>query len=355
MKTVQTTYRAEDVTLLLKDISGMIDPLPAEEREKFIRSGTHYCEMLPLEYRPSEDYLKQYRYALDNFSGHTAKAVSVLAEMIYRVKKQPVLVSLARAGLPAGILIKRYLERKYGISVPHFGISIIRGRGIDKNAMKYILGSFAPERIQFVDGWTGKGAIQRQLAEALSPEEYEGVDKRLAVLADPANVTALCGTHDDFLIASSCLNSTVSGLVSRTVLRDDLIGENDFHGAVYYGGLLEEDRSYEFIDRVEREMTYGSAEVPSESIGDVSGYEEAEDIGRALGIDDINLIKPGIGETTRVLLRRMPYRILIARDCPEIYISHILALAREKNVPAEEYPLKNYRSCGIIKNTPSDA
>ena len=29
------------------------------------------------------------------------------------------------------------------------------------------------------------------------------------------------------------------------------------------------------------------------------------------GIDDINLIKPGIGETTRVLLRRIPWKVLI--------------------------------------------
>ncbi|MET7778785.1 cysteine protease StiP domain-containing protein, partial [Streptomyces sp. NPDC005388] len=30
---------------------------------------------------------------------------------------------------------------------------------------------------------------------------------------------------------SACLNSTVSGLISRTVLRSDLVGEYDFHGA----------------------------------------------------------------------------------------------------------------------------
>ena len=53
----------------------------------------------------------------------------------------------------------------------------------------------------------------------------------------PANITELCGTHEDILIASSCLNSTVSGLISRTFLRNDIIGINDFHGAVYYEEL----------------------------------------------------------------------------------------------------------------------
>ena len=31
--------------------------------------------------------------------------------------------------------------------------------------MAYLLNRHAPGDIQFVDGWTGKGAIQRQLAQ----------------------------------------------------------------------------------------------------------------------------------------------------------------------------------------------
>ena len=31
---MKTSYKAEDVTVLLKDITGMIKPLPTEEREK---------------------------------------------------------------------------------------------------------------------------------------------------------------------------------------------------------------------------------------------------------------------------------------------------------------------------------
>ena len=44
-----------------------------------------------------------------------------------------------------------------------------------------------------------------------------------------ANITDLCGTHEDILIPSSCLNATVTGLISRTFLRADIIGKNDFH------------------------------------------------------------------------------------------------------------------------------
>ena len=58
------------------------------------------------------------------------------------------------------------------------------------------------------------------------------------------------GTRDDFLIPSACLNSTVSGLVSRTVLNDDLIGPTDYHGAKFYAEHASRDVSAIFLDTV---------------------------------------------------------------------------------------------------------
>ena len=55
------TYKENDVTILLKDISGIITPLGTEEREKLIQSGVHYSEMLPIEYVPSDDYIDIYK------------------------------------------------------------------------------------------------------------------------------------------------------------------------------------------------------------------------------------------------------------------------------------------------------
>ena len=98
--------------------------------------------------------------------------------------------------------------------------------------MRYLLERYKASQLLFVDGWIGKGAILNELKKDL--QAYEGVSSDIAVVADPANVTQLCGTHEDILIPSSCLNSTVSGLISRTFLRDYIIGKDDFHGAVYY-------------------------------------------------------------------------------------------------------------------------
>lgn len=344
---MRSSYNKDDVIILLKDITGMIQPQSTEEREKLIQSGKHYCEMLPIEYVPTEKYMNVYNQSLITFSKSVANAVAILSEKIINQKgKDVVLVSLARAGIPIGILIKHYIFWKYKISVPHYSISIIRGKGIDKNAMKYILERHSPNQIQFVDGWIGKGAILEELRKDLA--DYNNVSKELAVVSDPANITELCGTHEDILIPSSCLNSTVSGLISRTVLRNDLIGENDFHGAVFYENLKDSDLSYSFIKSIENKF---SDIVKDEFIAESgTGKDEVISIANHFGIKDINLVKPGIGEATRVLLRRLPWKIIVDKKyMNSSQLSHLLKLAEEKRVPVEEYPLKHYKCCGIIK------
>ncbi len=333
--------------MLLKDITGMVEPQATEEREKLIQSGRHYSEMLPLEYVPTEKYMQVYKEALALYAEPTAFAVGRLSDKILAERgKDVVLVSLARAGIPIGILVKRFLKLKYRLEVPHYSISIIRGRGIDKNAMKYLLERYRADQLLFVDGWVGKGAILNELKMDL--EEYPGVSPEIAVIADPANVTELCGTHEDILIPSSCLNCTVSGLVSRTFLRDDIIGRDDFHGAVYYGELKDSDLSYEFIHAIENRFRME----PPEEAGSVMGFgiDEVTEIAAHFSVRDINLIKPGIGETTRVLLRRLPWKILIdGRYQGNPQLKHLLRLAEEKHVPVAYYPLRHYKCCGIIK------
>lgn len=348
---MQSSYLAEDVTILLKDITGQLEPTDTKTREKLIQSGTHYSEMLPLEYVPSPPYFAAYQNALEQSTEQCARAAATVAEQILRDKgKDVVLVSLARAGTSIGVLIKRWIQFRYQINVPHYTISIIRGRGIDRNAMRHLLEQYSPKQIQFVDGWTGKGAIDNTLRKEMAA--YPGIDPMLAVLSDPARITDFCGTHDDFLIPSACLNSTISGLMSRTVLRDDLIGADDFHGAVYYGEMKDADQTYGFIDRVC--AAFGQIqpeEIPARTAEEAgAGLREVQKIAKEFGISDINLVKPSIGEATRVLLRRVPWKLLIRADRMESEVTaHMRQLAKEKGVEVVPYPLENYTACGIIK------
>ena len=345
---MRSSYKESDVIFLLKDITGMVNPQPTEEREKLIQAGKHYCEMLPIEYVPSEKYMEIYKEALERYSLQTAQAVGRLSDIIIEKRGENiVLVSLARAGTPAGILVKHYIKQKYRLDIPHYSISIIRGRGIDKNAMKYLLQRYQPGQLLFVDGWIGKGAISDELKKDL--KEYPGIVPDIAVIADPANITELCGTHEDILIASSCLNSTVSGLISRTFLRNDIIGINDFHGAFYYEELEKSDLSYEFINTIESKFNFDNTIIKQNKIFGY-GIDEVNIIANNFNITDINLIKPGIGETTRVLLRRVPWKVLAdGKYINNNELTHILKLAKEKNIPVETYPMKHYKCCGIIR------
>ena len=45
---MRSSYSEDDVILLLKDITGMVEPQGTEERERQIQSGRHYSEMLPI-------------------------------------------------------------------------------------------------------------------------------------------------------------------------------------------------------------------------------------------------------------------------------------------------------------------
>lgn len=345
-RSMRTSYKPADCDILLKDITGTMEPLPASKREPLIQSGIHYSELLPAEYEPSPAYVREYENGLRLWAKPVADAVRTVSDEIMRRRNgKPVLVSIARAGTPVGVLIKRYIKAKYGADVGHYSISLINGRGIDIRAMRYILARYSPEQIQFVDGWTGKGTILRTLKEAVAALGVE-IPADLAVLADPAGLCEICGTHEDMFIPCSCLNSVVSGLFSRTVLYGDILDGRDYHGAAYFGELAAKDRTYEFIEAIEREMTFEDSALPDTINGE--GYAETQEIAEKFRVKSIGLVKPGIGETTRVLLRRIPELILV-RDINSPLTRHLIELAREKGVEVREYPLRRYHSCGIIK------
>lgn len=355
------SYTEDDVLFLLKDLSNIKLEDSTVNREMRVQSGQHYSESLPIEYQPPKEYVELFWRTANEYKSKVALCVGIVAEQIYRNKgNHAILVSLARAGTPVGILIKRYIYFRYGISLPHYSISIIRDRGIDENALHYILKKHTEGNIQFVDGWTGKGAISIELTKACQKFENNNhiqLDDQLAVIADPGHCTTLFGTREDFLIPSACLNSTVSGLVSRTVLNDKYIGKNDFHGAKYYQELLPSDVSNDYIDLVTGEFSAISQEaekiasqrVQEQINAEFVGMQDVQTIQAEFEIGSTNYIKPGVGETTRVLLRRVPWKILM-RDPSSPYVRHILMLAEEKGVEVVAYPKMNYLCMGLIKS-----
>jgi hypothetical protein len=153
------------------------------------------------------------------------------------------------------------------------------------------------------------------------------------------------------------LNSTVSGLISRTVLNTELLAPGQFHGAKFYSHLSSDDVSNYFLDTVADYfpdvLTIVDEQVEALLRADRTptwaGLETVRRVAASYGITNPHFIKPGIGETTRVLLRRLPWRIVVREpDAPEH--RHIRLLAATRGVPLEVDPELAYSCVGLIKD-----
>lgn len=359
------SYRAEDVEFLLKPIPvAMIEN--TLEKERLIQSGQrHYSEMLSPERLPSEQYRSLFFAAHALNRERMAQDCLTLAHILLdELGPRPTLVSLARAGTPVGAILAHTLRRLSGNAIAHYSVSIIRDRGIDANALDTILARGAtPESIAFIDGWTGKGVICAELEKAVhayNARRSTRVPAKLYVLADLAGTAHCAATAEDYLIPSSILNATISGLVSRSVL-NDAIGRDDYHGCVHFTEFAAHDLSVWFVDDIVRAIfssPLGAAVRPRPEPLDkrAQSARSAEFIAAEMarhGITDRNLIKPGIGEATRVLLRRVPERLILRQ--PELAsVQHLIALAREKHVPVDFRPDLPLNAVALIRSA-SDA
>jgi hypothetical protein len=355
------SYAAQDVAWLLTDLSAVSLEQPTEQREAAIQSGrAHYAESLPIEYQPSEEYRQLFLDSLALSARRLALAVGLVTEQVLAERgHRLVLASLARAGTPVGILMRRWARYAHGTDLAHYTVSIVRGRGIDTVALAFLAAHHDPRDVVFVDGWTGKGAIARELTEAvnLANESFgTAFSPSLAVLADPGSCVMTFGTREDYLIPSACLNSTVSGLVSRTVLNRALLGPDDFHGAKFYAALAPADLSTLYLDAICAQFGSVQAEVAA-GLADARaadrrptwrGWQAVEQLAARFGIVDLNLVKPGVGETTRVLLRRVPWRILVRPDAVAD-LGHILLLAQQRGADVIEVNDLAFSCVGIIR------
>ena len=350
MKLVNHSYKEEDCIFLLKDISESVIEVTIEEKEELINKGVSYSEMLSKEMHVGQEIKDIFLNLTKKAAKDVAYYVGSVAEQIYKKNgENTVLVSLARAGSPYGILIRKYIKAKYNVDMPHYSVSIIRGKGIDFNALKYILKKFPGYKLQFVDGWTGKGSITKELNKTIKEfnEKFKTeVDSLLAVIADPAKKSAIAGTKKDLNLPNCCLNSTVSGLVSRTVHNEKLIGENDFHGAKFLEYLKGEDYSQYYVDAIEKEFTF---EDKTYEINVDESYVDAvlDSIVKEYKVEDIHKIKLSVGEASRALLRRKT-KLVLVKNMNNEDVAHIIHMAKEKNVEIKEFKHSDYECIAII-------
>lgn len=354
------SYRPSDVQFLLKQLP-LMNFTKVSEKELLIQTGQrHYSEMLSPESLPSPKYMQIFEDACAANCEKMARDCVALAAIIRERKgaEEITIVSLARAGTPIGVILKHLLEAEGHAKLTHFSISIIRDRGIDTVALQHILQSHKDSSIVFVDGWTGKGVISRELTRTIDDfnrDNGTAIESGLYVLSDLAGTAAFAASSEDYLIPSSILNATVSGLVSRSILNED-ISDKDFHGCVFYEQFLSNDHSIRFADAIvamglgmlENNTAQQLAAIDKDKAADIS-KKCLQSMLKRFDVTDINLIKPGIGEATRVLLRRVP-RLLILKDLSAVDVQHLIVLAEEKQVPIEVDAHLPYQAVAIIRS-----
>lgn len=368
------SYLASDVTVLLDIVDkDAVADVPVSQKEALIQSGQrHYSDMLTLENAPTAMHEQLYQQALAQGTTRTATDIANLAYTLHHIFQQTVslqrplvLVSLVRAGLPIGVLLQRTLadaDSSYALPSVHYGISIIRDRGLDTVALQMILAAHPESPIIFVDGWTGKGAIYQELARSLDAfsdpnhPNFANIfhqDKDvipLLTLADPAGVAWLAASEEDWLIPSGLLNSTVSGLISRSLYTEPQSG---LHRSVFYDNLVAVDHSLAFVEQIDSTRRALSTSPQYLQTFKQPRYQTADLIDMLAAEYDIsnrNRIKPTIAEATRAILRRDPERILLATaDHPDTVLLRHLCSERDINITVLGAKILPYQAITLIK------
>jgi ribosomal protein L30E len=359
------SYAPEEVTFLMRRMQMKTTAL--EQREVLIQSGgRHYSEMIGPEDAPTRERLRLFRACMVMNAERMAQDIAVLATALAAsaVDGDLTVVSIARAGTPVGVLLLYRLRQiAPQLRVMHYSISVIRDRGVDVVALSWIMARHSPGSLRFVDGWTGKGTIARELQHSIAAWEAApaALDSGLWVPLDVCGVARFAASSRDYLIPSTLLGGTISGLVSRSVLpRGE---EGQLHGCVQLSHLKRHDLSRWFVRKmidVMKDIAPGSAQ-PENATGGAARHEE---IKRCLhetmtqhGLVDVNRVKLGIGETVRVLLRRLPQVVCLSPNTSTADAQMIRRLAELRNVPVLAVPAQAVDALAVIAsaktNTPT--
>ncbi len=368
------SYLPSDVTVLLNIVDkDTVADVPVSQKEALIQSGQrHYSDMLTLEQAPTAMHEQLYAQALTQGTQRMATDIANLAYSLHdifcdRVSNETplILISLVRAGLPVGVLLQRALtdtDSAYNLPSVHYGISIIRDRGLDPVALKVLLETYPNSPIVFVDGWTGKGAIYQELAHSLKPFNkathanftnifHQGTDViPLLTLADPAGVAWLAASEEDWLIPSGLLNSTVSGLISRSLYTEPQSG---LHRSVFYDNLVAVDHSLAFIDHIDaarQQLTVSAVRLSTFSQPRYQTAHLIDTLAEQYQVTNRNRIKPTIAEATRAILRRDPECVLLATpDHPDTVLLRHLCAQRNIKIAVLGTKILPYQAITLIK------
>lgn len=139
-------------------------------------------------------------------------AAVALAKEILRWEPDPkkiVFAAILRAGVPIADWLCRLLPGSSAAA-----ISLFVGLGPDSAAIDAIGDLYPDRKLVFVDGWTGKGGVAREIRKWQA-------DAKLAVLIDPWGWADFAGCREDLFCPTACFTGLATLGFSRTFTKDN--------------------------------------------------------------------------------------------------------------------------------------
>ena len=343
------SYLPNDVNFLL-NVKNHQEISIEEKEDLLLNHNVHYSETLTKEMEIEDEYMSIFYNYQELNRTRICKDIIALADNIKNYDNK-VLVSLARAGTPYGVILKRILKNIYQQKIDHFSISIIKDRGLDTVSINHIINKHGKDvQLIYVDGWTGFGNIANELSKSMA-KSYPSINYKFVSISDIAGVTDICSTREDYIIPSCLLNATISGLISRTLINKD---PTSFHSVKYFTEKQDKDHSLWYIDKLEKEIISLNKNITIPKVVTKSNQyrnsylQMLEEIEQKYKLNDTHTIKPGTGETIRCLIRRNP-ELVILKDSEDPQIKPILYLCQKKNIKVSIMKNMELKCIGVIK------
>ncbi len=233
------------------------------------------------------------------------------------------LVAILRAGLYVATGLAKRLELR-GYQVPTVAAGLFHEAGIDQAALELIKQDY-PDRIPvFIDGWTGRGVVARELKKCVP-------DSILATLVDPGHHGDLWGTDIDSLIESAHFTATETLGFSRAYIQDP----------------LQVWRAYEYPDVFRNESLISAwdkacdcSPILADEYGKGQNTKELLAFLSELNQTDPSNWKVNINEVVRSLVNRNPQELVVGTTIEEAeaLIPTVTYLADHRKIPVKYVP-----------------
>ncbi len=167
--------------------------------------------------------------SLDNES--VKQSAAALAHDVSRWEpdgKKLVFAAILRAGVPIADWLCRLIPGSVSVA-----ISLFVGLGLDQVALEKLKRKYPDRKIVFVDGWTGRGGVAREISRIGAGP--------LAVLIDPWGWADFSGFREDIFCPTACFTGVATLGFSRTFYIDSksLFGTYLFPEKYYRRDLVE--------------------------------------------------------------------------------------------------------------------